>query len=93
MEEKDSFGRERVAYAKDFKDVSITFTAEEWSALLEFFEYRKKYSPSTFHKTTKIIYQKLIANKPHLKEGLSEVNDSSYKDKLLVVTLDKENTE
>ena len=71
---KDSLGRERVAFAKDFKDVSITFTAEEWAALLEFFEYRKKYSPSTFHKTTKTIYQKLIANQPSLKEGLSEVN-------------------
>ena len=39
---KDFLGRERVAYAEDFKYVSITFTAEEWSALLEFFEYRKK---------------------------------------------------
>ena len=72
---KDSLGRERVAYAKDFKDVSITFTAEEWSALLEFFEYRKKYSPSTFRKTTKTIYQKLIINKPQLKEGLSEIKE------------------
>ena len=72
---KDFLGRERVAYAEDFKDVSITFTAEEWSALLEFFEYRKKYSPSTFHKTTKSIYQKLIVNKPQLKEGLSEIKE------------------
>lgn len=71
---KDFLGRERVAYAEDFKYVSITFTAEEWSALLEFFEYRKKkYSPSTFRKTTKTIYQKLIVNKPQLKEGLSEI--------------------
>ena len=72
---KDFLGRERVAYAKDFKDVTITFTAEEWSALLEFFEYRKKYSPSTFHKATKTIYQKLIVNKPQLKEGLSEIKE------------------
>lgn len=72
---KDFLGRERVAYAEDFKDVSITFTAEEWSALLEFFEYRKKYSPSTFRKTTKTIYQKLIVNKPQLKEGLSEIKE------------------
>lgn len=71
---KDSLGRERVAYAKDFKDVTITFTAEEWSSLLDFFEYRKNYSPSTFHKTTKTIYQKLTIDKPQLKEGLSEVN-------------------
>lgn len=70
---KDFLGRERVAYAKDFKDVTITLTAEEWSNLLEFFEYKKKYSPSTFHKTTKTIYQKLIVNKPQLKEGLSEI--------------------
>ena len=55
------------------------------------FEYKKKYSPNTFHKTTKTIYQKLIANRPQLKEGLSEVNNSSYKDKPVVVTLDKEN--
>lgn len=73
---KDSLGRERVAYAEDFKDVSITFTAEEWSALLEFFEYRKKYSPSTFRKTTKTIYQKLLVNKPQLKEGLSEIKEA-----------------
>ena len=71
---KDSLGKERVAYAEDFKDVTISFTAEEWSDLLEFFEYKKKYSPSTFHKTTKTIYQKLLVNKPQLKEGLSEVN-------------------
>lgn len=73
---KDFLGRERVAYAGDFEDVVITFTAEEWSALLGFFEYRKKYSPSTFHKTTKTIYQKLILNKPHLKEGLKELGNN-----------------
>ena len=72
---KDSLGKERVAYAKDFKDVTITLTAEEWSDLLEFFEYKKKYSPSTFHKTTKTIYQKLVVNKPQLKEGLSEIKE------------------
>ena len=72
---KDSLGRERVAYAKDFKDVTISFTAEEWSDLLEFFEYKKKYSPSTFHKTTKTIYQKLLVNKPQLKEGLTEIKE------------------
>ena len=82
---KDYLGRERVAYAKDFKDVNITFTPEEWSSLLDFFEYRKNYSPSTFHKTTKNIYQKLVLNKPQLKEGLLEV-----KNKPVVVTLDKE---
>ena len=43
--------------------------------LLDFFEYRKKYSPSTFHKTTKTIYQKLVVNKPQLKEGLSEIKE------------------
>lgn len=73
---KDFLGRERVAYAEDFKDVVITFTAEEWSTLLEFFEYRKKYSPSTFRKTTKTIYQKLIVNKPQLKEGLFEIKEA-----------------
>lgn len=73
---KDSLGRERVAYAKDFKDVTITFTPEEYSSLLDFFEYRKKYSPSTFHKATKTIYQKLIINKPQLKEGLSEIKEN-----------------
>lgn len=73
---KDSLGRERVAYAKDFKDVTITFTPEEYSSLLDFFEYRKNYSPSTFHKATKTIYQKLITNKPQLKEGLSEIKEN-----------------
>lgn len=72
---KDFLGRERVAYAEDFKDVTITFTPEEWSSLLNFFEYRKNYSPSTFHKATKTIYQKLITNKPQLKEGLSEIKE------------------
>lgn len=72
---KDLLGRERVAYAEDLKDVSITFTAEEWSSLLDFFEYRKNYSPSTFRKTTKTIHQKLIVNKPQLKEGLSEIKE------------------
>lgn len=73
---KDFLGRERAAYAEDFKDVTLTITASEWQALMEFFEYRKKYSPSTFHKTTKTIYQKLLANKPQLKEGLSEIKES-----------------
>ena len=72
---KDSLGRERIAYAEDFKDVTITFTPEEWSSLLDFFEYRKKYSPSTFRKATKTIYQKLITSKPQLKEGLSEIKE------------------
>jgi len=72
---KDSFGRERVAYAEDFEDVTITFTAIEWSDLLEFFNYRKQYSPSTFHKTTKTIYQKLVENKPQLKKGLVEIKE------------------
>lgn len=38
---KDFLGRERVAYVEDFKDVSITFTVEEWSALLEFLNIEK----------------------------------------------------
>ena len=38
---RDSLGRERAAYAKDFKDVTITLTAEEWSALLEFLSIGK----------------------------------------------------
>lgn len=72
---KDSLGRERIACVEDFEDVTITFTPQEWSDLLEFFEYRKRYSPSTFHKTTRTIHKKLVENKPQLKKGLVEIKE------------------
>ena len=69
----DESGKTRIAYKEDFKDVQITFTPQEWADLVDFFEYRKKYSPSTFKKTTPKIYKKLIENEPKLKDGLREV--------------------
>lgn len=69
----DESRRTRIAYAKDFKDVQITFTSQEWADLVDFFSYRKKYCPTPLKKTTQKIYKKLIENKPKLKDGLSEV--------------------
>ncbi len=66
----DKYGRERVAQAADFQDVTISFTPEEYQALKDFFEFRKTYSPSTFSKSTKTIYKKLIDVELQLKQGL-----------------------
>lgn len=66
----DENGHTRVANESDFQDVQITFTPTEWQDLLEFFELRKKFHPSVFHKSSKTIYQKLLENQPILKEGL-----------------------
>ena len=69
----DANGRKRIAYESDFQDVQITFTVTEWQELLEFFELRKMFNPTVFHKSTKTIYQKLLKNQPKLKEGLTKV--------------------
>lgn len=69
----DADGHTRIANESDFQDVQITFTPIEWQELLEFFQLRKKFNPSVFHKSTKSIYQKLLENQPKLKEGLNKV--------------------
>lgn len=69
----DTNGHTRIVNKSDFRDVQITFTATEWQELLEFFELRKKFNPSVFHKSTKSIYKKLLENQPKLKEGLTKV--------------------
>lgn len=56
---KDSLGKERVAYAEDFKDVTITFTAEEWSALLEFLSIGKSTVPVLFIRQRKLFIKNL----------------------------------
>jgi hypothetical protein len=69
----DANGHTRITNSSDFQDVQITFTPIEWQELLEFFQLRKKFNPSVFHKSTKAIYQKLLENQPKLKEGLTKV--------------------
>ena len=69
----DANGHTRFANESDFQDVQITFTPIEWQELLDFFELRKKFHPSVFHKSSKTILQKLLENQPKLKEGLSKV--------------------
>lgn len=75
----DANGHTRIAYESDFQGVQITFTPIEWQELLEFFQLRKKGSPSVFHKSTKTIYQKLLENQPKLKEGLNKVETEKKK--------------
>jgi type IV secretory pathway component VirB8 len=68
----DANGYTRIANESDFQDVQITFTPTEWQELLEFFQLRKKFNPSVFHKSTKTIYQKLLENQPKLKAWLNK---------------------
>lgn len=67
-----------VAVADDFENVTIELTPIEWQELVTFFEYRKhsykdivrpgKKYPNLFAKANRTIYQKLMENKPKLKE-------------------------
>lgn len=67
-----------VAVADDFENVTIELTPIEWQELVSFFEYRKHSSndivrpgkkyPNPFAKANRTIYQKLMENKPKLKE-------------------------
>lgn len=70
-------GKERIALADDFQDITLTLTPIEWSELKDLFEYQKKVTPSVFSKSTKTIYRKLIENTPKLKEGVVEVKNDS----------------
>jgi len=68
-------GVKRFAYAKDFEDVTIIFTAEEWQELKKLFEFRLQTKPSTESKTTGKIYKKIKENTPKLKSCYKEITD------------------
>lgn len=70
---RDQDGNERIAYAADFNNTSITLTPIEWQELVALMEYRKKTTPNVFHKAPKKIYEKLKANPPLLRDGLTEI--------------------
>lgn len=70
---RDEKGQERVAYAPDFQDVTITLTPIEWQELCALLEYRKQTKPCAYSKLNKPIYEKLKANQPQLKPGLEEI--------------------
>lgn len=67
-----------IAIADDFENVTIELTPIEWQELVTFFEYRKhndkdivrpgKKYPNPLSKVNRTIYQKLMENKPKLKE-------------------------
>ncbi len=68
----DSTGNTRVAYADDYQDVTLTLTPQEFTDLLDLYEYRKKVTPSVMAKSTKSIYEKLLLCKEtmKLKDGI-----------------------
>ena len=66
-------GVERVAYAEDYEDTTITLTPIEWQELKDLFEFRKQTKPCTFAKSTKSIYKKIIDAAPKLKDNLKEI--------------------
>jgi len=78
----DDNGKTRVAYAKDFCDVTITLTPVEWQDLKEFFEMQKKFKPSVMKKSTYSILQKLLENEPKLKPEYKKVADARMAEKL-----------
>lgn len=69
----DDNGKIRMAYAKDFCDVSITLTPVEWKDLKEFFELKKSFKPSMLKKSTSSILHKLMENEPKLKPEYKEI--------------------
>lgn len=70
---RDQDGNERIAYAADFNDTSITLTPIEWQELVGLMECRKKTTPNVFHKASASIQKKLMANPPLLRDGLTEI--------------------
>lgn len=70
---RDKDGNERIAYADDFKDTSITLNPIEWQDLVGLMEYRKHTKPCVFAKANKKIYEKLKANPPLLRDGVTEI--------------------
>lgn len=78
----DDNGKTRIAYAKDFCDVTITLTPVEWQDLKEFFEMKKKFQPAVTKLSTNSILQKLLENKPKLKPEYKKVADARMAEKL-----------
>lgn len=74
---RDKDGNERIAYAEDFQDTSITLTPQEWLELCALLEYRKKTKPCVFAKANMKIYKKLQDNPPLLKDGVTEIKDDT----------------
>ena len=73
---RDKNGNERIAEARDFQDVTITFTPAEWNELRDIFSFhKKKIKPDVFGKINRQILEKLEANQPALKEGYEKVQD------------------
>lgn len=73
---RDKNGNERIAEARDFLDVTITFTPAEWNELHEIFSFHKTViKPNVFAKINQRILEKLEANRPQLKEGREKVRD------------------
>lgn len=77
---RDQDGNERIAYAEDFKETSITLTPQEWLELCSLMEYRKKTKPCVFAKTNMTTYKKLKANPPLLRDGLMEIKTEDTMD-------------
>lgn len=73
---RDKNGNERIAEARDFLDVTVTFTPAEWDELHEIFSFHKTtIKPNAFAKINQRILEKLEANRPQLKEGREKVRD------------------
>lgn len=77
---RDKDGNERIAYAEDFLDTSITLTPQEWQELCALLEYRKKTKPCVFAKANMKIYEKLMANPPLLRDGVTEIKTEDTMD-------------
>lgn len=87
---RDQDGNERIAYAEDFKETSITLTPQEWLELCSLLEYRKKTKPCVFAKTNMKTYKKLKANPPLLRDGLTEIDTEDTIDNDLITKEIKE---
>ena len=72
----DKNGDERIAYAEDFQDTTITLTPEEWHEMIEMFEYRRKTYPNPLAKAQKSILKKCLENEPKIKEGNTIIRDT-----------------
>lgn len=68
-------GYERIAYASDFENTTITLTPDEWQELCALLEYRKQTKPCAFSKLNKPIYEKLKANPPKLKNQYKVIKE------------------
>lgn len=75
---QDEHGNERVASQNDFHNTNLNLTPLEWQELCFVFEYAsKQVKPCCFSKLNSVIYAKLLANPPVLKDGLIEIKQST----------------